>query len=102
MIRTIDRDEVQRAVNAVIVEVLPRSYYDAGHLPGAIHLPLEAVSKADIPRDARVILYCASATCANSHQAAERLERAGYTDVSVYAGGKADWRDAGLPLEVSR
>jgi rhodanese-related sulfurtransferase len=47
----------------------------------------------------RIVVYCASDTCANSHQAAEALTAAGFTDVSVYVGGKKDWTEAGLALE---
>jgi rhodanese-related sulfurtransferase len=44
-------------------------------------------------------VYCANLECANSDLAAERLLALGYHDVRVYAGGKADWVAAGLPLE---
>jgi rhodanese-related sulfurtransferase len=50
-------------------------------------------------RNAEIVVYCASATCQNSHIAARLLEQRGYTDVSVYAGGKQDWSEAGLALE---
>ena len=46
-----------------------------------------------------IVVYCASATCRNSHIAAGTLERLGYENVAVYAGGKEDWTAAGLPLE---
>ena len=52
-------------------------------------------------RDAEIVVYCASATCQNSHIAARVLEQMGYTNVSVYAGGKQDWSEAGLPIERS-
>jgi rhodanese-related sulfurtransferase len=39
-------------------------------------------------------------TCQNSHQAAERLAELGYSNVAVYAGGKQDWKEAGLRLEI--
>jgi len=48
---------------------------------------------------APVVVYCASDTCQNSHIAARVLEQIGYTDVAVYAGGKKDWSEAGLPVE---
>jgi rhodanese-related sulfurtransferase len=50
-------------------------------------------------KHAPVVVYCASATCKNSHQAAEALIAIGYEDVHVYVEGKADWKAAGLPLE---
>ena len=51
---------------------------------------------------AEVVVYCASATCQNSHIAARILEQAGYASVAVYAGGKQDWSEAGGALETSR
>ena len=102
MTMIVERKEVQEALSsgAVIAEVLPRAHYDAGHLPGAIHLPLEGLERfaEAIPREAPLIVYCASSTCMNSHQAADRLARAGFTNVRVYAGGKADWKAAGLEV----
>ncbi|HEU4613896.1 MAG TPA: rhodanese-like domain-containing protein, partial [Kofleriaceae bacterium] len=46
-----------------------------------------------------IVVYCASATCKNSHEAALALSELGYANVRVYAEGKADWEAAGLPLE---
>ena len=46
-----------------------------------------------------MVVYCASETCQNSHQAAAELTRLGYVDVRVYAGGKLDWQSANLPTE---
>jgi rhodanese-related sulfurtransferase len=48
---------------------------------------------------AEIVVYCASATCQNSHIAAKVLAQLGYANVAVYAGGKQDWQEAGLPLE---
>jgi rhodanese-related sulfurtransferase len=86
-----------------VFEVLPKKYYDSGHLPGAIVLPpdeIDAVVPAQVTRkDAPIVVYCASATCQNSHQAAAHLAARGYNNVAVYAGGKQDWNEAGLRLE---
>lgn len=50
-------------------------------------------------KSAELVVYCASMTCQNSHIAASQLVRLGYTDVAVYANGKQDWIEAGLPVE---
>jgi rhodanese-related sulfurtransferase len=88
----------------VLVEALPESYYLKGHLPGALHLPhdrVRALAPALLPdKSAAIITYCASATCQNSHIAADTLRAMGYADVSVYAEGKQDWSETGLPLET--
>ncbi len=106
--RTIDRDNLKSLIDrraVTVVEVLPAQYYRKAHLPGARHLPddeTEALAPGVLPdRDARIVVYCASDTCKNSHIAAAELERLGYCDVSVYVEGKKDWIDAGLPVEAA-
>jgi rhodanese-related sulfurtransferase len=106
MTRVIDRKELQTKLSKnpppILLEALPAKYYLDGHLAGALHFPhdrtreLAPVSIADKTRT--VVVYCASDTCQNSHIAASTLEALGYADVSVYAGGKKDWSEAGLPL----
>jgi rhodanese-related sulfurtransferase len=87
-----------------LLEILPRESFDAGHLPGAENLPLGGLDqtvRALVPdRDQLIVLYCSGPTCNNSHLAARRLTELGYRNVRVFAGGKATWRDAGLPLEM--
>ena len=88
----------------VLVEALPRRYFDQGHLPGALNINVDEVAtKAAFllpEKDAPVVVYCASATCSNSDQVAVKLRALGYADVAVYKGGKAEWTDAGYFLEV--
>jgi rhodanese-related sulfurtransferase len=86
----------------VVLEALDRKYYDDGHIPTARLLPPAEIDRAPAivaDKDQAIVLYCASATCRNSHQAAAHLERQGYRNVAVYSGGKADWVGAGLRLE---
>lgn len=108
--KVIDRTAVQAALAdgkpLTLLEALPPKYFHEGHLPGARQLDFaNAVAHAQrlhVAKTDRVIVYCASDTCANSHEAAKALAAAGYTDVAVYAGGKKDWTEAGLPLEGAR
>ena len=107
MTTTISRERLQEklagAPRPVLIEALPAKYYLDGHLPGALHMPHERVGElapSALPdKQAEIVVYCASATCRNSHIAAGALERLGYGNVSVYAGGKQDWQEAGLRLE---
>jgi rhodanese-related sulfurtransferase len=86
----------------VLLEALPETYYRDGHLPGARWFPhdraRELAAVAAPRKDDPIVVYCASATCANSKVAAKALTDLGYSKVQVYEGGKADWTDAGLPL----
>ena len=107
MIQVITRQELQArlatAQPPTVLEALPEKYYRQGHLPGALHLPHDQVDLLApgmlFDKSAQIVVYCASAQCRNSHIAAHRLSMLGYTNVSVYAGGKKDWEEAGLPLE---
>jgi rhodanese-related sulfurtransferase len=107
MNQIVDRIELQRRLagtaRPTLIEALPEKYYRDWHLPGALHLPHTEVREraaAILPdKTADIVVYCASATCQNSHIAAKVLEQLGYTRVAVYAGGKQDWSEAGLPVE---
>jgi len=91
---------------AVTIEALPERYFARGHLPGAVR----ATSTELLQQAARlipdvhtpVVVYCTGSDCPNSHEAARVLERLGYADVKVFAGGKEAWTAAELPLEVDR
>jgi rhodanese-related sulfurtransferase len=107
-VKTIELDELVRRLGGerapVLLEALPARYFESGHLPGAQPFPhhdVAARARALLPAlDAPIVVYCASATCANSHRAAAELAALGYRDVSVFAGGKQAWVDAGLALVV--
>jgi rhodanese-related sulfurtransferase len=82
---------------------LPEKNFRHSHLPGARLFPhdqaRELAPELLGEKQARIVVYCASASCSNSHQAAQTLTDLGYTNVSVYVGGKADWQAAGFALE---
>ena len=109
MYQTIAREELRRKLAGanppVLAEALPEKYFRDWHLPGARHLPHDEVDRlaAGVLPDktAEIVVYCASRSCQNSHVAAHRLAQLGYKNIAVYAGGKQDWTDAGLPVERS-
>jgi rhodanese-related sulfurtransferase len=107
MSRTISRQELVTLIASsnppVLLEALPAKYFDDWHLPGARNMPHDQVRQL-APRlapnkGAAVVVYCANAACQNSHIAAGIMGQIGYTDVRIYAEGKKDWQEAGLPVE---
>ena len=80
----------------VLLEALPARHFLDGHLPGALHMPHERVAELApvvVPdKQADVVVYCASATCRNSHQAADSLARLGMFEQITHA------TDPPLPL----
>lgn len=107
MATPITRTRVQELIEAgaVVVEALPEAYYREAHLPGALNLPHDQVDQlaptllGDV--DAEIVVYCANRECQNSTIAAQRLTQLGYTRVYDYEDGKADWIEAGLPVDSS-
>jgi len=87
-----------------IVDARVPELYDAGHIPGALSLPLAeldrnlAAFQGKVPKDQRLITYCNGYGCPDSYDLAMRLLKAGYRNVQVFEGGFPAWRDAGLPV----
>lgn len=107
-IPTVTADELLRKMENgdafVLVDALAPMVYAHSHLPGAMNLPPTDVDAFTVARripdrNAEIIVYCTSPDCDDSTQTAQRLRTLGYTNVRRYAGGKNEWRDAGLPLE---
>lgn len=82
-----------------VLDVRPREEYDAGHIPGAISIPVADLESrlAELPKRKEVIAYCRGPYCVYSVEAVELLRRRGYrarrTD-----DGLPDWRAAGRPV----
>jgi sulfur-carrier protein adenylyltransferase/sulfurtransferase len=88
-----------------LIDVRETHEYEAGHLPGARHVPrgyLESRIEGAAPdRSQRVILYCASGQ--RSALAAHTLrEQLGYEHVESMNGGITLWKDRGYEVEVPR
>ena len=100
------RQKLERGEQLVLVDALGPLSFAGAHIPGAVNIPperVDALAWRRIPSVlTEVIVYCASPGCSSSVDVARRLVELGYRNVSHYAGGKEDWRAAGLPLEGSR
>lgn len=103
--KTINGHELKQQIDSgktLVVEGLPEKYYRSGHIPSALNLPFdnmeELASKVLPDRTATVVVYCGSDTCKTLPIAVERLTALGYENVTVYLGGKADWKKLGFPL----
>ena len=106
--KTIETAELKTLVSgnqAVIAEALPARYFEQGHLPKAINIPLDAtdemIMRALADASKTVVTYCTGFTCPNSRKLAVRLELLGFKDVRAYEGGKEAWTQSGLHLEAS-
>lgn len=67
------------AGEVVLIDVRPRDEFEAGHLPGALSIPLEEIRErmAELPRNREIAAYCRGPHCILSHDAVALLRRAG-------------------------
>ena len=83
-----------------VVDVRPAEEYEAGHIPGALSLPVSELKRRlrEIPKGKEVIAYCRGRYCVYSLEAVTLLRKHGY-DARRAHEGLPDWRAAGLPVE---
>lgn len=83
-----------------LLDVRPEQEYRAGHLPGAINLPMDRLDHAleVLPRDQEIVAYCRGPYCVLSHEAVRRLRQLGF-QVRRFQEGLPEWRASGLPVE---
>jgi rhodanese-related sulfurtransferase len=93
------RMELERGDELKLVMTLSPLAYRMKHIPTSIHFDTVDDALAALDPCDEVVVYCADVYCAASIYAYRILERAGFTRLRRYAGGIADWEDAGFPLE---
>jgi rhodanese-related sulfurtransferase len=97
--KEVSREEAQALLEdgAQLVDVRVAHEWDAGHIAGATHLPLEELAERsnELDTDRPVVLYCRGGT--RSSMAAEALEGAGFKAVKL-TEGIVGWDEAGLEL----
>lgn len=83
-----------------VVDVRPPEEYAAGHLPGAINVPLSQLDEhaVGLPRDREVVAYCRGPFCVLSFEAVAALRKRGFTARRLETGFP-EWKVAGLPIE---
>lgn len=86
---------------ALVVDVRPAEEFAAGHIPGAVSIPLAdlAARLPELPRESEVIAYCRGPYCVLAPQAVELLHREGFRARRLQEGFP-EWRQAGLPIEA--
>jgi sulfur-carrier protein adenylyltransferase/sulfurtransferase len=90
----------------VLIDVREQGEWDAGHIPGAKHVPRSYLESriegaAGNDRTRRVVIYCASGQ--RSALAAHTLKTMlGYENVASMTGGITLWKDRGYQVEVPR
>lgn len=86
---------------AAFVDVRTNDEWNAGHVRGALHLPVDSIGTAAagaLPDKSRkIVTYCKSGK--RAERAAQALRAAGYGNVVSITGGYEDLKAAGFPVE---
>jgi rhodanese-related sulfurtransferase len=90
----------QKDPSIVYLDVREPNEWNLGRIPGALFIArgnLEGRVEATIPREKRVIIYCARGN--RSALAADTMQQMGYGDVASMSQGFTGWVDAGGDVE---
>jgi rhodanese-related sulfurtransferase len=102
----LNRDELLSRVGdgeVIVLDVRPREEYEAGHIPGAVSIPLADLTgrMANLPAGAEIVAYCRGPYCVLAPQALELLRRGGFVARRL-VDGFPEWRRAGFPVATGQ
>ena len=82
-----------------VLDVRPAEEYAAGHIPGALNVPLDKLEDflSRLPKRKEVVAYCRGPYCLMSFEAVEKLRKRGWRARRLQ-DGFPEWRAAGLPV----
>jgi rhodanese-related sulfurtransferase len=102
----VTREELARRLqdgdDLVVLDVRPAAEYAAGHLPGAVSIPVAELRRrlAELPAGREIVAYCRGPYCAFAHEAVAVLREAG-VPARRLEDGLPDWEAAGLAVARS-
>lgn len=101
------RDELARRLGSrryVVLDVRPEIEFAHGHLPGAINVPLAALSKqvGTLPKDKRIVVYCRGTYCRFADRALEILQRHGLDAIALDGGWQEWWAEERPAVPTAR
>ena len=82
-LQPVRRDELMKmacAGEVTVIDVRPASEYDAGHIEGAVNIPLEALPQRliELPHTQEIVAYCRGPYCMLAFEAVDKLRQCGY------------------------
>jgi rhodanese-related sulfurtransferase/DNA-binding transcriptional ArsR family regulator len=91
-----------REGDVTLIDVRPREEYEAGHIPGAVSMPLPELVKelATLPKKEEIVAYCRGPYCVLAVEAVRLLRKKGFRAVRL-EDGVLDWTAHGFRLEAS-
>ncbi|MET8990789.1 metalloregulator ArsR/SmtB family transcription factor [Nonomuraea wenchangensis] len=85
--------------DVTVIDVRPREEYAAGHIPGALSVPVDELLDrlTELPEDGTIVAYCRGEYCVFAHDAVRALAAQGRRAVRL-EDGMLEWRLADLPV----
>ncbi len=101
----LDRQGLKQRVQEdeiTVLDVRPAEEYRAGHIPGAISVPLQELDTrlSELPKERKIVAYCRGPYCLLASEAVEVLRSQGFDAVRI-PEGVHEWQAAGLTIETS-
>ena len=99
----VTRQELARRLqdgdHLVVLDVRPAAEHAAGHLPGAVSIPVAELRRrlSELPGDREIVAYCRGPYCAFAHEAVAVLREAGL-QARRLEDGFPEWQAAGLAI----
>ncbi len=98
----VSREELRARIAAegvVVLDVRPAEEFLAGHIPGAISLPVAQLADriGELPDDTEIVVYCRGAYCVLAYDAVRLLTEHGRRALRL-SDGMLEWRLAELPV----
>ena len=83
-----------------VLDVRPPEEFAAGHIPGAINIPLIDLERRlkDLTEDEEIVAYCRGPHCVLAFDAIAKLRQYGFKAQRL-EDGYPEWRASGLPIE---
>jgi len=103
-LEAVSRKELLERANDGLVTVLdvrPPEEFQAGHIPGAVNLPLGHLKKrlGELPEGSEIIAYCRGPYCVLAFEAVAELRKKGFSARRL-EDGYPEWKASGLPVET--
>jgi rhodanese-related sulfurtransferase len=103
-LQAVDREALLAKVRdgaVTVLDVRPSEEYRAGHLPGALSVPLKELERklSELPRDREVVAYCRGPYCVLAVEAVEMLRSRGFAAFRL-EDGVPDWQARGFPVVI--
>ncbi|KAB2917515.1 MAG: metalloregulator ArsR/SmtB family transcription factor [Hyphomicrobiaceae bacterium] len=92
-----------RSGEVTVIDVRPAEEYEAGHIPGAINLPVGDLQRhlGKLPRNREIVAYCRGAYCVLAFDAVRQLRARGFRARRL-ADGLPEWKAGGRPVATGR